>query len=474
MNRRNWLDLSRKLVDQYDLDYTVSAVETALDEAALSYWGEGVLITTTYPQPFPVTLSALVLGGTVGNGIAFDLNGRTTRIDPASPTAKTFVDAPADTVHARWDLLVMSYVQAGDTPVPKPSDPITTIFLNLHDDFVISVVEGTPSATPVYPAKTAGSIILAGLRVPANATLGTQITVDYMVREMAVAGIVQRPVFVQEIPTGVVNGTNHQFVLSQFPMNIQSLLILVDDLVLTLSEFSLINQTVTITNAPAPGQSVYAYYVANSPASLNPLAGFQETPSGTVNGTNPIFTLSGRPVDQASTLVFVDGGVVDRASWDLVQSLTTSEIQFHGGSIPASGQSVYVWYLVNAVPFGGGGSGGGGGGGNAPETHGSFGAPVLIDPTVGIMPTTALDQTWWIVPNSPGAGQLITAVPQIAAGTTIGQKLKLKGGVGSDYFRLVDAPANGVSQDGPCDLTNAQTIEYAWDGSTWSEDFRRI
>lgn len=354
MNRRNWLDLSRKLVDRFDLDYTMNAIQTAIAEQALSYWGEGVLATTFYPNPFPFTMSGSVLGGTVGNGIAYDSNGQLVRIDTVSDESKDFLLATADPSFSRHDLVCIKYLAVGDTPVPKPSDPILTIDLNLHDDFELVVVTGVPSSSPAYPAKGDPLlIVLSGIKVPAGATLGTQCTVDFSQRESGMAAIVGAPVFKQEIPTGTINGSNKLFTLSQTPLNTQSLLVMVDDLVLTNAEFSVVNMVVNLVTAPAPGQSVYAYYISNASTGQNPLSGAQEIPSGLVDGINDTFTLAGQAVIQYSTVVFVDGVVQEISQWQLIQGSNISQVKFLPGSIPAPGQEVYVFYLVNAASFGG-------------------------------------------------------------------------------------------------------------------------
>lgn len=354
MNRRNWLDLSRKLVDRFDLDYTLNAIQEALGEQARSYWGEGVLITTLYPNPFLVTRSNSVLGGSVSDGIAYDANGQLTEISPTSSTSKDFTLEPADATYARWDLLCLKYVATGDTPVPKPSDPISIVSLNLHDDFELVVVEGTPANSPVYPAKGDPLlVVLAGIRIPANSTLGTQCTVDYSVREQANANVVGAPVFVQEVPSGAINGSNATFTLSEVPFDNSSLLVILDGLTLPQDEWSLSGaQTVILDTAPALGQSLECYYVADSGSSQNPLSGRQEVPSGVVDGVNDTFALTNKAANQDSVLVFVDGMVSETTEWQLIQTTNSTKVQFLPGSIPVAGQSVYVFYLVNAFALG--------------------------------------------------------------------------------------------------------------------------
>jgi len=354
MNRRNWLDLSRKLVDRFDLDYTLNAIQEAIGEQARSYWGEGVLITTLYPNPFVITRSGSVLGGSVSEGIAYDANGQLTEIPVVTSTSKSFVSQPADPSLPRWDLLCIKYVATGDTPVPKPSDPISIVDLNLHDDFELVVIEGTPSNSPVYPAKGDDLlIVLAGFRIPAGATLGTQCTVDYAVREEANANVVGAPVFVQEVPTGLINGSNTNFGLSKTPFNNLSLLVILDGLTLPQTEWNLVGPlTVQLTTAPAPGQTLECYYIADSQSSQNPLSGRQEIPSGLVDGVNDIFALTNKAANQDSVLVFVDGVVSETSQWQLISTPNSSKVQFLPGSIPAPGQSVYVFYLVNAFSLG--------------------------------------------------------------------------------------------------------------------------
>ena len=64
-----------------------------------------------------------------------------------------------------------------------------------------------------------------------------------------------------------------------------------------------------------------------------------------------------------------------------------------------------------------------------------------------------------------------TASPQVAAGTNTQQMLILKGGSASDYLILEDG--DGLSLNGPCELTDQQALTLIWDGSVWFEISRR-
>lgn len=527
MNHRNWLDLSRKLVDRFDMDYSFGAVNSFLGQQALSYFGEGVLPTKLYPTPFPITLSGINLTGSVGTGVAYDPNGQLTEIATGTTTPTGFTIPPSDPSNPRWDLLVLRYVATGQVQVPKPSDPIVTIFLNLVDDFQLAVIEGTPAGSPVYPAKGPLDIILNGFKVPAAATIGTSVTVDLSVRDVASALQVYEPLFKQERPAGAINGSNTLFTTSLDPLSAAGLLVMVDDLVLTDLEWSFgAPNIINLAVAPAVGQTVYVYYIANDPASVNPLMGFQEIPAGAVNGINDTFTLTNQPSSQQSTMLFVDGVAVETTDWSLIQGVP-SKIQFQPGAIPATGQNVYIFYLTNANTGGGGGGGvtgaanigagsgifglfvndvanilnfrslkqgsnmtfavdidgtliisSTGGGGGSREVHGKASAPIAIAAFLGLTPTSATDQVWWVTPMS-GSGQvLVTATPPISPGgrssvAGLGDRLVLKSVDSADYLRFPNVA--GVDQDGDVDMgPSAQTIGYTWDGASWSEDYRKI
>jgi hypothetical protein len=65
----------------------------------------------------------------------------------------------------------------------------------------------------------------------------------------------------------------------------------------------------------------------------------QETPSGTINGSNKVFTLANTPDDSANVAVHVDG-LFQRTTTDYTISGTT--ITFV--TAPALGQDVFVLY----------------------------------------------------------------------------------------------------------------------------------
>jgi hypothetical protein len=76
--------------------------------------------------------------------------------------------------------------------------------------------------------------------------------------------------------------------------------------------------------------------------------GFQEIPSGIVNGVNAVFgPLTYLPSDDNSVLVFIDVYPVPLTTG---YTITSGTITFNAGYIPAAGQTVYVFYLTSGTP----------------------------------------------------------------------------------------------------------------------------
>lgn len=76
--------------------------------------------------------------------------------------------------------------------------------------------------------------------------------------------------------------------------------------------------------------------------------GFQETPTGTVNGINDTFgPLTFLPSSDESVIVYVDGIAQEfTTAW----TISGSTITFQPGYVPLTGQSVYAFYLTEGSP----------------------------------------------------------------------------------------------------------------------------
>lgn len=187
MQRRNWLDLSRKLVDRYDMDDTETYIAAGLGKNVISTRRYGISPCKAYPAPFQTALSGSDLTATITAGIAFDPSGQVIEM----PTTQNFALAAGDATNPRKDLLVLRFATAGSTTIPKPSNPATNVFLNLVDSFSLVVLTGVAAGSPVYPATLANDVILMGFSVPANMVHASQATEDATVRDQGLGGLVK-------------------------------------------------------------------------------------------------------------------------------------------------------------------------------------------------------------------------------------------------------------------------------------------
>ncbi len=62
---------------------------------------------------------------------------------------------------------------------------------------------------------------------------------------------------------------------------------------------------------------------------------------------------------------------------------------------------------------------------------------------------------------------IMTANPQILAGTVLGQELYIFGTSGSDWVQFQNG--NGLKLNGNCKLINGASLYLIWDGADWAE-----
>lgn len=113
--------------------------------------------------------------------------------------------------------------------------------------------------------------------------------------------------------------------------------------------------------------------------------------------------------------------------------------------------------------------GGSGSGGGSYFVTGSRGTPQNITAAGGIAFTGAQARQLWFIQGSGGHVD-ITANPQIAAATTVGQELMLIGRNDSQTVKLEDG--NGLKMNGPIFLGEDNAINFVWDGTNWVEQSR--
>lgn len=106
----------------------------------------------------------------------------------------------------------------------------------------------------------------------------------------------------------------------------------------------------------------------------------------------------------------------------------------------------------------------------APSVGGSTGSPTLITAVGGVAFTgTAWENVKFIAGN--GGAVDVSANPQVAAATNVGQKLILIGTNDTDTVKLEDG--TGLSLNGAWIAANHSVIGLMWDGSVWVEQYRR-
>lgn len=285
-----------------------------------------------------------------------DRSGYLRSDDEVSWTANelTFTaDIVLELVNTKDGTLTQHTVDAAQSPIALNDEESAWILIDRTDPSEACVVKY--SDTDPIPAQTqAGKdVFILFRRKDANALSYLHIPfhkqlmeADQLVRLGASgSGSGIPPLFIQETPTGAVDGVNATFTISAVQKTDESILVLVDELAALQSHYNVVGQNIVFTagNIPALGQSVSVFFVADT---TNTVAGIQETPTGAVDGSNDTFILSGNPPYKNAVLVIVDGRILSSEKWNLVQSISSSSIQFTAGNIPALGQSVRVMYFT--------------------------------------------------------------------------------------------------------------------------------
>lgn len=354
--------------------------------------------------------------------------------------------------------------------------------------------------TPTQPGSAGARIEPVAFAVTSTVLLYTGVAANQ--------GAIGLPIFYEEDYTA--NGVQTVWTLQQTPLSSAGLFVYVNGLIRPSTQWSLSGETVTFTTAPAVGSTVEFKYVL---ASQTYIAASQETPTNP-SGDNQTFQINtGVPINQPSTFVYVDGLIIPNTLWTLEigGGAGYSKVVFNAALSP--GQVPYItFFTTGALGAGAGGSGitgaaniGGGIGiyssvagniiqlktlvngsnttvvdnGNGTvqvnasassslDVHGSYASPITITDTVGVSPSTSMDQIWWITSAAIVSGSdPISANPQIAAGTSVGQRLTLFGITNGNGAYISINNGNGVLSNGRMDFVTGQGVVYHWNGSAW-------
>lgn len=106
----------------------------------------------------------------------------------------------------------------------------------------------------------------------------------------------------------------------------------------------------------------------------------------------------------------------------------------------------------------------------SPNVTGTQASPISVVAATGVVFSgTNYHNTSYI--QGSGGAVTVSASPQIAAATTVGQRLRLIGTSATNTVTLADG--TGLSLNGPITMSNNSAIELDWNGSVWTEISRR-
>jgi hypothetical protein len=177
---------------------------------------------------------------------------------------------------------------------------------------------------------------------------------------------------------------------------------------------------------------------------------------------NPaVYTMNVLPLNQSAPVVFV-GGTLQPAV-NFVFAVVGGQGQITFNNAPAPGQAATAFGLSANQPGAGGSSINGGW-----IPVGTVGAPEVVAAAVGV-PAEAYQRTLFFSVSAGGVYP-ITATPQIAPGTKVGQELRVVGTSDANAIQLADG--NGLSLNGPITLGSNVSIDLYWNGLVWVESDR--
>lgn len=105
----------------------------------------------------------------------------------------------------------------------------------------------------------------------------------------------------------------------------------------------------------------------------------------------------------------------------------------------------------------------------SPKIFGSMSSPSALIADTALVPSKeVLDQTHFI--EGSGGAVDVTANPQIAAGTNVGQKLRLIGTDATNTVKYDDG--TGLVLSASYTMGESAVLALYWDGTNWVEEYR--
>lgn len=176
------------------------------------------------------------------------------------------------------------------------------------------------------------------------ASLNTSVTsLSNAVSSLGGGGTIGTAFVDAETPAGAVNSSNTTFSLSKPPMPGSSLQLYRNGLVQTSGvDYTLSGSTITFLSVAIPltGDLLQAYYRAAGSSSTTAFAD-NETPTGSVNGTNGAFTLQYTPNPAVSLQLYKNGLLLQQQTDYAVNG---TAITFSAGTVPQTGDILTAFY----------------------------------------------------------------------------------------------------------------------------------
>lgn len=245
----------------------------------------------------------------------------------------------SDNVYLKGNLVVNRgvYNNISDVTSDIPGSRDYTNFLMLNLDNMLEQVDmSVPfsywnnKADKTITILPSGPGLLGGGDLSANRTF----SLDFIYLD-ARYGLLDSYV-ADEIPSGAINGSNTVFTLVGIPSG-GVMVFLRGLLQIPTTDYSLSSSVITFVIAPLTGDSISCTYTTSSFVQYIP----NEVPSGTINGTNLVFTLANTP-RLGSQSVFLRG-----LSQRLTNDYTIAGLTITFITAPLTGDSIAVTYIKN-------------------------------------------------------------------------------------------------------------------------------
>jgi hypothetical protein len=157
-----------------------------------------------------------------------------------------------------------------------------------------------------------------------------------------------------EVPNGVINSVNTNFILSYVPANPNSIIVVLNGIIQYNGiDYTVTDDIITFITPPVTGSTIYAYNGVTESLNNNVswLIKDGEVPTGTVNSSNKDFVLSYSPVNPGSIIVVLNGvaqynGIDYNILGDTITFITA----------PIIGSTIYAYSGVTGTTSGSGGA----------------------------------------------------------------------------------------------------------------------